>query len=150
MKGAEFSRTVAACGNLWKLCMQSEAEAIMLGSRLPPPTEEEIANLPGAAEAFKKFPECQPKCRAVCEARLSAALEVELALSNAFFEAHKAKNHPLVADQVPEILNVLSEIRHTIEHFVEASGRRKRQSGRFSGRPSLDPQAILSKYTRSM
>lgn len=129
--------------------MQSEAEAVLLGSRIPPPSEQEIANLPGAAETWKKFPEAKPRSRAMCEARLTAAMETERALGNAIFEAQKLKTHPLVSDQIPGILHVLGDIRNTVDQFAKASGRTQRQSGRFSGRMSLDPQAILSRYTRS-
>lgn len=131
--------------------MQSEAEAVLLGCRIPPPTEEEIANLPGATETWQKYPFAKPKSRAVCEERLTAAMEVEQALGNAFFEARqKVKTHPMVSEKVSRVLHVLGEIRNTVEQCAEASGRPKRQSGRFSGRMSLDPQEILSRYTRSM
>lgn len=130
--------------------MQSEAEAVLLGCRLPPPTEEEILNLPGVAETWQKYPFAKPKSRAVCEERLTAAMEVEQALGNAFFEAQKVMTRPLVSTEVPRVLQVLEEIRNTVDQCAVASGRVKRQNGRFSGRMSLDPQAILSRYTRSM
>lgn len=123
---------------------------MLLGCRLPPPTEDEIARVPGAEETWKKYPRCKPKARAVSEARLKAALEVEEALSDAFTEARKVKTHPLVSDQVPMILHVLSDIRNTIQQVVEDAGGTKRNSRRFSSRLSLDPQEVLSRYTRAL
>jgi hypothetical protein len=129
--------------------LQSEAEAVLLGCRFPPPSEEEIASLPGAAAAWQKFPEGAPRGRAVAEARRAAVQEAERALDVAIREAHKAKQHPLAADQIPAVLSMLGGIRKTIDKVAAATGRPPRQSARFSGtKPGLDTHAIISKYSK--
>lgn len=129
--------------------MQEEAEAIVLGARLPPASAEEIQALPGAEEAWRKFPEAIPM--AVAESRLDEPLrETEDRLDEAVREVHRCKHDPSVREHTAGLLALLGNIRETVDGIGELAGHGRRKSTKAPGGKGggLDARAIIAQFTK--
>eukprot|EP00892_Ulva_mutabilis_P009453 jgi/Ulvmu1/6880/UM031_0085.1 len=128
---------------------KEEAEAIVLGARIPEASAEEIQAMPGAESAWKKFPDMMP--RAVAESRLVQPLRVaEETLDRAFQEVHLCKHEPAMQGQTQGLLELLGNIRETMDGIGEMTGQGRRRSTKApGGKPGgLDARAILKQFSK--
>jgi hypothetical protein len=132
---------------------QAEAEAILLADRFPPPSEEELSQLPAcvqeAYEGRRKAP-----IQAVAESRRAALVRAESALDDALRETHLAKSDAMMSDHANNLLDLLQDIRKTLDSAWDACAvSKQRDSMARPGlanprRGSVDPLALISQYAR--
>lgn len=127
--------------------VQEEADAIVLGARVPAASAAELASLPGAEDAWRKFPEAMP--RAVAEAQLAQPLqEAEETLDTAVRQVHMCKHDPAFRGEAQGLLALLGNIRTTMDEIAEMTGQNRRHSTKAPGGKASGLNSLIAQFTR--